>query len=171
MSCLINSREKLLVHTQVILSETGERYELFADQLRVANNTEIAELFDELAAVEHKRAANTEQIAAGMTLPRIAPWELTWGADHSPELPDIDAAVHYLMNQYQALTLAIDNEQWAAEFFNWVADGSSGELRDMAREFCQHAERFKAQLVKRREAHPPPQQGWDEDPDPPVFSE
>ncbi len=164
--------EALLVHTHVILSETGECYEMFADQLKVANNSETAELFDELAVVQHNRTENLEKIMAGLEHPHISPWEFTWGADHSPEMPTINAEVHYLMTPYHALALAMDVEQWAIKFFAWVAQGSEDEeLQLMAGQFGRDAEKFKNRLLQRQESFPPPVEGWDEDPDPPLMQE
>lgn len=168
--------EALLVHTLVILSETGECYEMFADQLKVANNSETAELFDELAEVQHKRTGNLEKMMEGLERPHISPWDFTWDADHSPEIPTVNAAVHYLMTPHQVLSLAVNVEQWAIEFFTWVAEcNSNGKgddaLRQLARQFSYDAEKFRKQLLRRQESFPPPEEGWDHDPDPPLIQE
>ncbi len=168
----ISSTEALLVHTRVILSETAECFEMFANQLKVANNFESAEIFDELVSVQQKRALNVEKMMQGLNCPHIAPWDFTWGEDQSPEIPTADAEVHYLMVPYHALTLAIDTEQWAIDFFSWVAASNAGEdLQLMAIQFSQNAEKFRQKLLTRRESFPPPEPGWDEDPDPPLIQE
>jgi hypothetical protein len=172
MSGAVISREALLVHTLAILSETSECYEMFADQLKVANNSETAEIFDELAEVHQKRSSNLEAMMKGLDHPHIAPWEFTWGADHSPEIPTIDAEVHYLMTPYHALTLAVDVEQWGIEFFNWVEESNDDDqLKAMARQFSHDAEKFMMRLRRRQESFPSPAEGWDDDPDPPLMQE
>jgi len=168
---VIDTVEELVAHSLAIETEAAERYEDLADQMEVHNNPEVAALFRKLAEIEGKHVAKVEDMGRGRTLPHIPPWEYKWGAGESPEAPQ-DAEVHYLMSPHQALVFALAGEERAAEFFARVAAEASDEtVRAMARELHDE-ERQHVELVKRwMERYPPPESGWDEDPDPPVMPE
>jgi len=156
-----------LMYALAIENEAVERYTTFAEQMEVTNNQEVADLFQEMARIEGLHAKEIEAQIGDREMPEMAPWEYQWPDGESPEAPDF-SDTHYLMTPYQALTLMLKSEQRAVAFFESVErDCSDEKVREMAAEFAGE-EREHVELVRKwRERYPPPDQDWDEDPDPP----
>ncbi len=163
----ITTRVEFLAHALAIEEEAAERYAVFADQMQVTNNPEVATLFREMARLEDEHARRIEEMSGDKPLPRIDPWAFDFGDAEPPEAVDY-TATHYLMTPYQALGLVLNAEQRAAEFFQRIADGDGeADMRRLAAEFADE-EREHVERVRRwRGKYPPPEPHWDEDPDPP----
>jgi len=167
----ISDVEELLAHALNIEREAAERYADLADQMDVHNNHEVAELFRKLAAIEAKHIGNVEALGNGRELPHIPPWEYQWDSTESPEAPPNDDA-HYLMTPYHALSLALAAERRAAKFFARVAETATQEdvcqmakqLRDEEEEHVRLVEQWLSRYSK-------PENGWNDDPDPPSAHE
>jgi rubrerythrin len=167
----IDTVEDLLAHALAIEREAAERYADLADQMEVHHNHEVAELFRKLAEIEGKHVASVEALRGERELPHVAPWDYAWNDPQSPEAPTLDET-HYLMTPYQALSLALAGERRAAEFFERVArvaeDNAVVHLaRQMHQEEREHVELVEAWLAR----YPKPEEGWDEDLDPPAAHE
>jgi len=167
----IKSIEEFLAHALALESEVAERYEEIADSMEIHNNTEVAQLFRKLARASAKHAEEMRQRAAGLTLPRIAPWEFPWGVSGAPETPSMEKT-HYLMTPYQALDMARNAEIQAQNYYTSVADTTDKEdVRKLALEFA-YEEAEHVDLVNKLIArYPKPDKGWDFDPDPPSIPE
>lgn len=143
----------------------AERYEELADTMQVHNNTETAELFRRMAAIEigHAREIQASigddaaiRAAADAALPELA----------SPE------SLHYLMLPWHALSIALDNERRAERFFADLAAAATSEaVRETALRLCaeerEHAALIEAWLARTS----PPGPDWSHDPDPPRYTE
>ncbi len=167
----ISSVAEFLAYAHAIEIEAEERYEMLADQMEVHHNREVAALFRKLAVIEGLHAKEIKQRAAGMELPHIAPWDYRWPGAEAPETADFSDA-HYLMTPYHVLKMALRGEQGALRFFETLArDGVSKEIRDLAEEFVaderEHVRMVEDLLTK----YPEPEEGWEEDPDPPAIQE
>lgn len=119
----IASLTEFLAHAIELEVESAERYRELADNMRVHNNPEVAELFDTLANFGDSHAAEVQQLAAGIELPYIPPWNFKWSCPDSPEAPCMED-MHYLMTRCQALELALYNEIRGRDFYARVAAGS-----------------------------------------------
>jgi rubrerythrin len=165
------SADKLLAYSLAIEQEAAERYAELADQMRVHNNNEVAELFHKLAAIETKHIANVEAMGEGRELPHISLWELQWDDAESPEALGHDE-VHYLMTPYHALSLALMGERRAVAFFaRVVQDAEDEEVRRMASRLRDEEQQHVALIEEWLRRYPRPEEGWDEDPDPPATHE
>lgn len=163
----IRNKGDLLARTLTMLSETVERYDLFADQMEVVNNPQAAEIFKWLSTKQSERTAVVEGLAKGLTLPHIAPWDYNWDDAINTEVPGHSSA-HYMMTPYHTLTLAMDVEQSAGSFFQQVEQGTDQpELQKLARGFFREANAYREYLMQQRDQHPLPEKDWDEDFDPP----
>ena len=149
--------------------EAEERYRQFADQLETHNNVEVAQLFRKLAAIESLHAKN---ILARMKWPGFPTVPVPFADDaEGPETAPFES-VHYRMQPYHALEIALRGELRAQQFFGDVAASArNADVRRMAREMAEeereHAELIRAWMKK----VPQPAPGWDEDPDPPRITE
>jgi hypothetical protein len=93
-----------------------------------------------------------------------------WEGFEAPETTPIDE-VHYLMQPYHALELALANEQRAERFFARLARAATtASVRKAAREL-QQEEREHVELVRAwMKKVPKPDADWANDPDPPSYT-
>ena len=150
--------------------EAAERYTLLADQMDVHNNQEIAEIFRKMAAIEFE---HRDEVArrAGDALVGGQPASFSWIGPDGPETTELDE-LHYLMTPRQALMLARHNEERAVTYFEAIAAAATDPAiaafaEEMAEEERQHVVWVDQWLAKLPSDKP----GWDEDPDPPIYSE
>jgi rubrerythrin len=150
--------------------EATERYAQFADQLDTHNNREVAELFRKLSAIEALHAKRILDEMGWPGMPAI-PVAYAWEGAEGPETAPQDA-IHYLMQPYHALELALDCEQRACEHFQKIASGKAPmKVRAAAAEMAEE-EREHVRLIKEwMKRVPRPPAGWDHDPDPPRMNE
>ena len=148
--------------------EAAQRYGEMADAMEMHHNAEVGELFRKMATIEGKHAS---QIMAhmGWTTPPPNTFAPAWKGFEAAETVPHDA-LHYRMQAWHALQLALSAEQRAEAFFahlvnvapNEAVRAAAQELRDEERE---HVELIKAWIDR----VPAPEPNWDEDPDPPRF--
>ncbi len=167
----IESVEEMIAHSIALEMEAVERYEEIADAMETHNNPETAELLRRLADYGRKHAAEMKERAGGRDLPRIAPWDYKWGTEESPESAEMEHA-HYLMTPYHAVMIAHRAESNAHGFYAGVASSSTNEdVCALAREFAEEEAEHVAILEEWIDRMCPPEEGWDEDLDPPNISE
>jgi len=167
----IKKKADLLAQTLTMLSETVERYDLFADQMEMANNPGATEIFQWLSAKQTERTKIVQELSEGKDLPHIEPWNYNWD-----DAINVDAnghtSAHYMMTPHHALKFALQVEKSAADFFADVeAHTKSSKVKKLAKSFGADAKDFCKAIEVELEKHPEPDEGWDEDPDPPQFHE
>jgi rubrerythrin len=152
--------------------EAAERYLSFADALQTHNNREVAELFRKLARIEQMHADQILEQNLAMHPPVLPPGGMRWDAGREgPETAD-PGELHYRMQPYHALQVALGCERRAQEFFAGLArNGPSAAVRKAAREMAaeeaEHVRLIEDWLART----PPPDKDWQRDPDPPVLSD
>jgi rubrerythrin len=150
--------------------DAAQRYTEFADAMETHNNLEVAALFRKMAGIEGKHA---EQIMAEMGWTAMPPPAagVSWAGFEAPETAPGDE-VHYLMQPYHALQLALVNEQRAERFFARLARAATtATVRKAARELREE-EREHVELVRAwMKKVPKPDADWANDPDPPVYTD
>ena len=162
---------EFMTQALVMEMEAAQRYADFADAMEMHNNVEVAALFRKMADIEGKHA---QQIMAEMgwtTTPAPLPAAVRWEGFEAPETTPIDE-VHYLMQPYHALELALANEQRAERFFARLARAATtASVRKAARELRQE-EREHVELVRAwMKKVPKPDADWANDPDPPSYTD
>lgn len=150
--------------------EATERYAQFAEQLDTHNNREVAQMFRKLAAVEALHAKRILEEMGWPSMPALPP-AYAWDGAEAPETAPFDA-LHYLMQPFHALEIALRCELQAQQYFEAIAAGEvPPAVRKAALELADE-EREHVRLIRdwmRRV--PQPGRGWDEDPDPPRSTE
>ena len=146
--------------------EASTRYAEFADQMEIANNREVAELFRKLAGIE-KLHANKILEHMRWQAPPLDTEPFRWEGLEGAETGE-HGDLHYLMQPYHALQIALRNEERAARFFASVARRDLprpvlAAAREMAEEEREHVELVKAWMARVQK----PEEGWDVDLDPP----
>jgi rubrerythrin len=150
--------------------EATERYAQFAEQLDTHNNREVAQMFRKLAAVEALHARRILEEMGWPSMPALPP-AFAWDSAEAPETAPFDV-MHYLMQPYHALEIALRCELQAQQYFEGIAAGAAPPaVRKAALEMADE-EREHVRLIRdwlKRVPEPVP--GWDEDPDPPCTTE
>lgn len=151
--------------------EAAQRYTDLADAMDTHNNREVAALFHKMAEIESKHAAQIMAAMGWKQTPAPPSGKRPWEGFEAPETAPGDE-VHYLMQPYHALQLALANEERAERFFARLARVATVEsVRKAAREM-QAEEREHVALVKQwlaKTAKPSPY--WAEDPDPARYTD
>ncbi len=163
----ITTCAEFLAYALAIETEATERYAVFADQMETTNNPDVAGLFREMERLEGLHAEEIEKMIGNYDAPVLQPWELDWGTEDAPEAVDF-SDTHYLMTPHQALTLVLEAEQRAVDFFQGVADGDANpDVKKVAAEFAEEERDHVLRVKQWRKVYPPPAEDWDEDMDPP----
>jgi rubrerythrin len=167
----IGSTEELLAYSLALETEAVERFDDLADQMETHHNYEVADLFRKLAKIEGLHIDNVKKASAGKQLPNLLAWEFEWEGGESPEGGSMEDA-HYLMQPWHAIELAMQGEKRAVAFFRHVADTATDEkVVAMALELVAEEEEHVELLEQWKERFPKPEEGWDEDMDPPAVQE
>ena len=151
--------------------EAVERYTEFADAMETHNNLEVASMFRTMAGYESKHAAQIMQDMGWTEAPPVSSASQAWTGFDAPEAAPIDA-VHYLMQPWHALQLALAAEQRAEAFFGALAAAAT---TDAVREAALHLQGEEAEHVALVRSWmgkvPQPDSDWAVDPDPPRYTE
>jgi rubrerythrin len=162
---------ELMSQALVMEIEAAQRYADFADAMDTHNNREVAALFRKMADIEGKHAAQIMAAMEWKQVPAPASAKPSWEGFEAPETTPGDE-VHYLMQPYHALQLALANEQRAERFFARLVRVANVEsVRKAAREL-QAEEREHVSLVKAwMKRVPKPDRYWANDPDPARYTD
>ena len=163
--------EEFMAQALAMEREASARYTEFADALEMHNNHEVAVLFRTMAGYEAKHA---EQIKAEMGWqadPPAPPEAVSWPGMEAPETVAIDE-VHYLMQPWHALQLALAAEKRAEAFFAVLAKLATTEpmrraALQLKAEETEHVRLVQAWIAK----VPKPDVDWANDPDPPRYTD
>ena len=148
--------------------EAVERYSMLADIMEQHNNTEVAELFRKLARIEQLHADRILEENPGMSPPQLPAAGLQWDTAEGPETVD-PGDLHYRMQPYHALQIALKCEQRARDFFSRVArNAPTATVRKAARSMAQEEAEHVGLIEDWLKRTPVPRKDWEEDPDPPV---
>jgi rubrerythrin len=169
-SAPVTSAADFMAHAYAMEAEAAERYAEFADSMEVHNNREVAELFRKLARIEQRHADQIlEQM--GWKQSPVTAANVRWEGMEGPETAD-PTELHYLMQPYHALQIALLNEKRARDFFAHLAKATkdSGVRKgalEMQEDEAEHV-RLIEEWIKRT---PKPDSNWQSDQDPPVLSD
>lgn len=151
-------------------SEAAQRYAELADAMEMANNVEVAELFRRMANIEtgHARAIMAQMQWREYAPPRRGS---PFGMSEGPETPGGDM-VHYLMQPYHALEIALACEERAERFYADLADSVDDAEVCKAARHLEAEEREHVGLVRAWLARvEKPAANWADDPDPPRYTD
>ena len=151
--------------------EAAQRYSDFADAMEIHNNREVAALFRKMAGIERKHAARIMVEMGWKDMPASPSGKPSWEGFEAPETTPGDE-VHYLMQPYHALQLALLNEQRAERFYARLARAATVESVSAAARELQAEEREHVKLVSAwMKKLPKPDRYWANDPDPATYTD
>jgi rubrerythrin len=159
--------EEFMAIALALENEAVDRYGELADMMETHNNDDVARMFRTMVGYETK---HVQQIMAqmGWASAPVVPRELVcWPGYESPEAAPIDE-VHYLMQPYHALEMALAAEQRAEAFYGQLAGSTTNEAvrtaaLELQAEEAEHVALVSAWMSK----VPQPDRDWSNDPDPP----
>ena len=148
-----------------------ERYRELADAMEMHNNRDVSELFRKMAAIEGRHADKIMKQMAWTKVPPLPPGPSPWPGFESPETVAHEE-VHYLMQPWHALSLALKGEERAHRFFARLAGEATAPAvkraaTEMADEEREHVELVRSWMTK----VPRPDDDWRDDPDPPRYTD
>ena len=147
--------------------DAAQRYSEFADMMETHNNPEVAEWFRKMAVIEGKHATQIMAEMGWTKAPERSANPPVLEGFEAPESAPVDD-VHYLMQPWHVLQLALANEERAERFFAHLASVATVESVRKAALELQEEEREHVALVKAWMLKvPQPDSNWDHDPDPP----
>ena len=166
-----NDREDFLARAWAMEVEAAERYASLADAMDEHNNREVAELFRKLARIEQLHADQLLEEQPSKRPPDLPPQGFDWDGREGPETAAPDD-LHYRMQPYHALQIALACEKRANSFFTGFANSTKDAsvrkaAREMAEEEAEHVRLIEDWLQRT----PPPDKDWEHDPDPPFVSD
>jgi len=159
--------EEFMAQALAMEREAVERYTEFADAMEVHNNREVAAMFRTMAQYEEKHARQIMAEMGWQDGPKPPAGGFGWPDAEAPETIPV-GEMHYLMQPWHALHLALAAEQRAEAFFGQLAEVATSEsvrraALEMQAEEREHVELVRAWLAK----VPVPDEDWAADPDPP----
>jgi rubrerythrin len=159
---------ELMAIALAIETEAVERYGELADVMEAHNNVEVAALFRRMEQIERKHADQIREAMTRHRLPMPDPTATRMDAD-GPETAGYED-VHYLMQPYHALSIALAGEERAERFFTELARTATvAAVRDAAQHLASE-EREHVELVRQWLSKVPrPADDWALDPDPPRY--
>jgi rubrerythrin len=161
--------EDFMAQALAMEQEAVERYTEFADAMETHNNRDVAAMFRTMAGYEAKHAAQIMAEMGWTSAPPVPRQAVSWPGFESPEAVPIDE-VHYLMQPWHALQLALAAEQRAEAFFAELARVAGNEAVRSAALELQAEEAEHVALVREWMAKvPQPDSDWANDPDPPRY--
>jgi rubrerythrin len=167
---MMDSYEDFMARAYAMELEANERYAQFADQLDTHNNREVAQMFRKLAGVEALHAKRILEEMNWPSMPALPP-AFAWETPEGPETAPFEQ-MHYLMQPFHALEIALKCELQAQKYFEDIAASKApASVRKAATEMADE-EREHVRLIRDwMKRVPQPKPGWDEDPDPPHTTE
>jgi rubrerythrin len=151
--------------------EAAQRYSDFADAMEMHNNREVAAMFRTMAGYETKHADEIMATMGWSEAPPLTPRSGAWPGYEAPETA-AGEDVHYLMQPWHALQLALAAEQRAERFFAELVRVSTVAAVRKAALALQAEEREHVALVKAwMKKVPKPDRNWALDPDPPRYTD
>jgi rubrerythrin len=167
----ISSIDSLMAYAYALEAEASERYSEFADAMETHNNREVAELFRKLARIENLHAEHILEEMGWSKAPAPPSSGWRWQGLEGPETAD-HTELHYLMQPYHALQIALHNERRAEAFFSDLhRKAPAGKVRDAAKEMAAEETEHVRLVEEWLKRTPKADAEWAVDLDPPRWSD
>jgi len=163
----VTSLTDLMAVAYQIEIDAVERYRLLADQMEMHNNTELTDIFRDLARAEGLHAEEIRRLAGDVDLAKASQLAASKRGE-SPEEADM-GAVHYMMTPWHALQLALGCEERALAYFTAILEkAKDSKVKAMAAELVEEEAEHVSLVHRLLLRYPQPDNTWADDPDPPV---
>lgn len=125
---------EFLAHAIALEREAAERYLELADMMEAHRNDAVSQLFRDMVRYSTMHHDSIVERSGTVALPTIGAWQYRWRV---PPEAGGEEAFDPLLNAYDALRYARENEQRALAYYAEVGQGASDpEVRRLAAEFA-----------------------------------
>ena len=154
---------EFLAHAIALEHEAAERYLELADMMEAHRNDPVSALFRDMVGYSRLHHDSIVERAQGIELPKLRSWQYRWS---QPPEAGGDEAFDYLLEPYNALRYARENEVRAMEYYSQVGMSTSdAEVRRLAAEFAAEETEHVQALDDWLARTPRPAAPWRDDPD------
>ena len=162
---------RFLAHSIELESEARERYEELADSMEQHHNRDVAAFFRRMADEAVHHLTEVSELAGDLPLPKLKAWEFSWPEAEPPETASYED-MHYRMSLRQAMTLALENERAAEQYYRQAAAKSTdAETALVATRFADEELSHAAELERLLQDQPENQLNLREEDDDPHMPE
>jgi len=155
---------EFLAHAVALEQEAADRYLELADMMEAHRNDAVSAVFRDMNRFSQLHRDEIKARVGSIELPQLKSWEYRW---RSPPEVGGEEGFDYMIEAYNALRYARENEMRAMQYYRSVAEESSDpEVRRLATEFAAEETEHVAALDKWLALTPRPSTTWQSDPDP-----
>lgn len=166
---IINDIAELLGHALALEVEATERYADLAEIMEAHNNSDVSRLFEKMSEIEKLHVEHIIEMTNKHHMTDLPEKQWKWESPEGPETTNPED-LHYLMQPYHALQLALVNEQRAYEYYTQIAETTeNNEVRSLAAELATEEEEHVALVKVWLNKYPKVDEDWDYDDDPPLI--
>ncbi len=159
---------EFLAHAVALETEAADRYLELADMMEAHRNDEVAALFRDMVRFSQMHRDEIVARVGTLELPKLRSWEYRWT---SPPEAGGEEAFDYMLEPWNALRYARENEVRAMEYYSSVGQQSSdAEVQRLASEFAAEEAEHVDALDKWLGRTPRPSATFDADPEIPPRS-
>lgn len=153
---------EFFAHAIALEQEAAERYLELADMMEAHRNDAVSKLFRDMVAFSRLHHDSIVARAGSVQLPKLKSWQYRWT---SPPEAGGEEAFDYLLDPYNALRYARENELRAMQYYSSVGvEASDPEIRRMAAEFASEESEHMDALDDWLARTPRPSATWASDP-------
>ncbi len=155
---------EFLAHAVAMEQEAADRYLELADMMEAHRNDAVSVVFREMTRFSELHRDEIKARVGAIGLPQLKSWEYRW---RSPPEMGGEEAFDYLIEPYNALKYARENELRAMQYYRSVEQASTdAELKRLAAAFADEETEHVAALDKWITLTARPSSTWQDDPDP-----
>ena len=155
---------EFLAHAMALEEEAAGRYLELADMMEAHLNDAVSAVFRDMTRFSQMHRDEIKARVGAIELPQLKSWEYRW---RSPPEVGGEEGFDYMIEAYNALKYARENELRAMQYYRSVAEESTDpEVRRLATEFANEETEHVAALDQRIALTPRPSTTWQDDPDP-----
>src|SRR5450759_5406218 len=125
---------EFLAHAVALEQEAADRYLELADMMEAHRNDSVSAVFRDMTRFSELHRDEIKARVVAIEVPQLKSWEYRW---RSPPEVGGEEGFDYLMQAYNALKYARENELGAMQYYRSVAEESTDpEVRRLAMEFA-----------------------------------
>ena len=145
---------EFLAHAVALEQEAADRYLELADMMETHRNDAVSSVFRDMTRFSELHRDEIKARIGGIELPQLKSWEFRW---RSPSEMGGEEGFDYMIDAYNALTYARENEVRGMQYYRSVAeDSTDAEVRRLATDFANEEAGHVAALDKWIELTPRP---------------
>ena len=145
---------EFLAHAVALEQEAADRYLELADMMEAHRNDAVSSVFRDMTRFSEMHRDEIKARVGKVELPKLKSWEYRW---RSPPEMGGEEGFDYMIEAYNALQYARENEVRAMQYYRSVAEESTDEeVRRLATEFANEETEHVAALDKWIELTPRP---------------